>query len=216
MDGTLRVVIAGGGRVGQRTAALLADRGHDVLIIEVDPDRADALSDEYIATIISGDATDPSILEQANLERADVVAALTGVTGTNLAICMMAQKMAPDIQTVVRTEREPGDEFDRFVDEVVFPERAGARAAANAIEPEVRTLEDATGELEILEVRVRDGAPVASRSLSEIALPKGSIVVSNAAGDRIAGPETILEPGNTYVVAVESDVTDEVINLLRG
>lgn len=216
MNGNFRVAIAGGGRVGHRTAELLDDRGHDVVVIESDPDRADAISDDYIATVIEGDATRPSVLRQVGLERTHVVAALTKTTGTNLAIAMMASELADSVQTVVRTEREPDDEFDQFVDNVIFPERAGARAAANAIEPDVSALEDVTGELDIMEIRVQEDAPVAGRTLSDIALPRGSLVVSSAAGDRIAGPETVLEPGQTYVVAAEPDVLNEVMNLMRG
>jgi trk system potassium uptake protein TrkA len=215
MDGNFRVVIAGGGRVGQRAAHLLDDRGHDVVVIEADTDRADAISDEYVATVIQGDATRPSVLEQVDLGRTDVVAALTSVTGTNLAIGMMAKQMS-NVQTVVRTEREPDDEFDRFVDEVIFPERAGARAAVNAIEPDVSALEDVTGELDILEVHVAEGAPVEGKTLSDIALPRGSLFVSDAAGNNIAGPETELHAGESYIVAVEPEVIDEVMNLMRG
>ena len=216
MTGTFRVVIAGGGRVGYRTAELLDDRGHDVVIIEPDPERADQISDEYVATVIKGDATRPTVLSQTDLERADVVAGLTRTTGTNLAVCMMAHQMTDGIQTVVRTETEPEQEFEQFVDAVVYPERAGARAAANAIEPDVSSLEDVTGELDIMQIRVREDAPVAGRTLSDIALPRGSLIVSDAAGDHIAGPETVLEPEQTYVVAVEPDVADEVMNLMRG
>ncbi|MFC7133368.1 MULTISPECIES: potassium channel family protein [Salinibaculum] len=216
MTGTFRVVIAGGGRVGYRTAELLDDRGHDVVIIEPDPERADQISDEYVATVFKGDATRPTVLAQTDLERADVVAGLTRTTGTNLAVCMMAHQMTDGIQTVVRTETEPEQEFEQFVDAVVYPERAGARAAANAIEPDVSSLEDVTGELDIMQIRVREDAPVAGRTLSDIALPRGSLIISDAAGDRMAGPETVLEPGQTYVVAVEPDVADEVMNLMRG
>jgi trk system potassium uptake protein TrkA len=216
MDGSFRIVIAGGGRVGNRVAHMLDDRNHDVTVIEQDPDRAAALSDDYVATVIEGDATRPGVLEQADLERADVVAALTSLTGTNLAVCLLVRELAPDTQTVVRTEREPGAEFDRFVDEVIFPERAGARAAVNAIEPDVSALEDVTGSLDILEVHVAEGAPVAGRSLEEVSLPHGSLVVSDAAGDTLAGPETVLHPGESYLVAVEPSVVDEVLNLFRG
>ena len=215
MDGNFRVVIAGGGRVGRRAAHLLDDRGHDVVVVEADSDRADAISNEYVATVIEGDATRPSVLEQVDLERTDVVAALTSLTGTNLAIGMMAKQLA-DVQTVVRSEREPDEEFDRFVDEVIFPERAGARAAVNAIEPDVSALEDVTGELDILEVHVAEGAPVAGKTLSEIALPTGSLFVSDAAGNNIAGPETELHAGESYIVAAEPEVIDEVMNLMRG
>jgi trk system potassium uptake protein TrkA len=216
MNGNFRVVIAGGGRVGQRTADMLDNRGHDVVVIESDSDRADAISDDYIATVIEGDATRPSILEQTDLDRTDVVAALTNRTGSNLAIAMMARNLTDSIRTVVRTEREGAEEFDRFVDSVIFPERAGARAATNAIEPDVSSLSDVTGELDIMEIRVRAEAPVAGRTLSEIALPRGSLVVSDAAGDKISGPETVLEAGETYVVAAEPSVVDEVMNLMRG
>jgi trk system potassium uptake protein TrkA len=216
MVGTLRTVIAGGGRVGSRTARLLDDRGHDVVVIERDDDLIDALVDERVATIIEGDATRPSVLEQTDLERTDVLAALTADAGTNLAVCMAAERLAPDVRTVMRTERAAGDEYGRFVDDVVFPERAGARSAANAIERGVRALPDVTGSLEVMEVEVAEGAPVAGRSLAEVALPRGSLVVSDGDGDRIAGSETVLEAGRSYVVAVEPAVSDEVMNLMRG
>jgi trk system potassium uptake protein TrkA len=209
-------VIAGGGRVGSRTAHLLDDRGHDVTVIERDRDLVEALSDEYVATVIHGDATRPSILRQANLDRADVIVALTGEAGRNLAVCMAAQRLDPGVSTVMRTDESLDGEYDAFVDEVIFPERAGARAAANAVERDVRALEDVTGNLEIMEVRVAEGAPVAGRTLTEVALPRGSLVVSDADGHRTAGSETELVAGRSYVVAVEPDVADEVVNLFRG
>lgn len=195
MAASLRVAVVGGGRVGTRTAALLDDRGHTVVVVEADPDRADAISDEYIATVIRGDGTRPSILGQVDLERTDVVAALTGETGRNLAVCMAAERLTDEVTTILRTDEALEGEYDRFVDEVIFPEAAGARAAANAVEPDVRTVEDVTGQVEVMEVRVREGAPVAGRPLSEVAFPRGSLVVSDADGDRIAGSETVLEAG---------------------
>jgi len=216
MAGPLRVLVVGGGRVGAHVARLLDDRGHDIVVIEQDPDIVDELSDEYVATIIQGDATRPSILEQAGLDRIDVVTALTGNTGTNLAVCMAVSQLAPEVWTVMRTDHAIGDEYHRFVNAVVFPERAGARAAVNSVEHGVRSLEDVTGDLEILEVEVDEGAPVAGRSLTDIALPRGSLIVSDGDGDRIAGSETVLEAGRSYVVATEASVSDEVLNLMRG
>jgi trk system potassium uptake protein TrkA len=212
----LRVVVAGGGRVGERTARLLDERGHDVIVVEEDPDTVAALSNEYVATVIEGDATRPSILAQAGLDRTDVVAALTGKTGTNLAICLTVDRLTTDVETVMRTERDIGTEYEDLADDVIFTEAAGARAAANAIERDVRTLEDVTGSLDIMELVVAEGAPAAGKALAEVRLPRGSLVVSDADGNRIAGSETVLTPGRTYVVAVEPEVSDEVLNLLRG
>ncbi len=213
----LRVVIAGGGRVGMQAARILDDRGHDVLIVEDDPDVVETISDAYVATVIEGDATRPTTLDQVDLDRTDVVAGLTSHTGINLAVCMEVQEMAHSVRTVARIEEGDPEEYTRFVDAVVFPERAGARVAVNEIVgSSVQTIADVTGTLDILEVRVAEGAPAAGKSLRDVRFPAGTLVVSDDDGERIARPDTTLDPGKQYVVAVEPDIVDEVMNLLRG
>jgi trk system potassium uptake protein TrkA len=214
---TLDIIIAGGGRVGFETATLLDTRGHDVTVVEPDGDRCDAMADEYVATIIRGDASSPDILRQADVEGNDVIAGLTGLPGLNLAICMEAAELAPEIRTVARITERTQEEYERFVDETVFPEGAGARVAANEIEgSDVRTLADVTGTLDIMEIRVEEGAPAAGKALRDVRFPAGTLVISDDDGERVARPETTLAPGKRYVIAVEPDVADEVMNLLRG
>jgi trk system potassium uptake protein TrkA len=211
------VIIAGGGRVGCETAELLVDRGHSVTLIDRDEQVTDRLADQWMATLITGDATNPDIIEQAGIESADTIAALTGETGLNLAVCLAASEIAPSIRTVARIDRATGEAYTRFVDAVVFPERAGARVAADEIVgSDVQTLADVTGDLDIMVVRVAEGAPAAGKPLTNVRFPAGSVVISDAEGDAVAGADTILTPGNRYVVAVEPAVADEVMNLLRG
>jgi trk system potassium uptake protein TrkA len=211
-----RTIIAGGGRVGRRTANILSDRGYDVIVIEPNSDRAQTIADDYVATVIEGDATRPTILEQVGLERVDVIAALTAETGTNLAICLAATRMVPEVKTILRTDVETRGEYDDWVDEVVFPENAAARVAANTVESDVRAIEDTTSDLDLLEITVAPEAPVAERTLEEVGLPRGCLVVSSTGGNRIAGPETELIPDETYTLAVEPSVSDEVLQLFRG
>lgn len=214
--GTLRVVVVGSGRVGLHTTRSLADRGHDVVVVERRGDRTTRLADEYLATVIEGDATRPSILAQTNPQRADAVAALTNTPATNLAVCLLAKRLAPGTRTVLRTT-DPTENYEGFVDRVVFPEAAGARLTLNAIvSSEVRTIEESVGELDVLEVEVASDAPAAGKRLDSIRLPEGSLVVSDANGDRTARADTVLEAGHRYVVATEPAVADEVMNLLRG
>lgn len=217
MTRTLDVVIAGGGRVGQETAAVLSDRDERITIVEQDGDTVDAIADEWMATVIKGDATDPNILEQAGVADADVLAALTGNRGVNLAICLVGTDIAPAIRTVARVDSASGTAYERFVDEVVYPERTGARAAATSIVgSDVRTLADVTGDIQVMEIRVSEGAPAAGRTLSEMRFPAGALVISDDEGGRIAQPETTLDPGTQYLVAAESGVVNEVMDLLRG
>ncbi len=67
-----------------------------------------------------------------------------------------------------------------------------------------------------MNIRVAEGAPAAGKQLSEIRFPAGTLIVSDDDGNRIARPEMTLTPGSSYVVALEPDVADEVMNLMRG
>ncbi|PSP81247.1 potassium transporter Trk [Halobacteriales archaeon QS_4_69_225] len=217
MTSDLDIIVAGGGRVGFQTAELLANRGHDATIIESDERIVSEIADEWVATVIQGDATDPDIIEQAGVDRADAIAALTGETGLNLAVCLAALELQPEIRTVARIDRASAESYTRFVDAILFPERAGARVAANEIVgSDVQTLVDMTGDLEIMLVRVAEGAPAAGKRLADVRLPAGALIVSDDDGNRIARSDTTLTAGSRYVVAIEPDVADEVMNLMRG
>jgi len=211
------IAIAGGGQTGLRTAQLLNDRGHKVVVIERDHGRCKRINDEYVGTVIEGDASRPKILRQADPDRCDVLAALTGDTATNLGICMAAAEMT-DARVVMRvTDPESIQDYEPLVDDIVYPEEPGTRAVVNElVGGGVRSIESVGGTLEILEVEITPGAPAAGRKLENTSLPRGSLIISKASGDRVSTAETVLEPGSRYLVAVEAAVNEEVMNLLRG
>jgi trk system potassium uptake protein TrkA len=213
---TIRVVVVGSGRTGLQTARLLYERGHDVVIIERNPERVADLADQRVATVIEGDATNAAVLRQADLEATDVLVTMTDTQGTNFTVCTLAAEINPDIRTVMRSVYETTSDYARFVDDIVFPERAGARATVNAVENGVQAVEDTAARVELLEIRIAPGAPVAGQTLADVRLPRGTVVVSDVARAQIAAADTELRPGQTYLVAVEAGVADEVRQLFRG
>jgi trk system potassium uptake protein TrkA len=103
------------------------------------------------------------------------------------------------------------------VDATVLPQHLGGDHAADMLTGEdIRTLVYPTADLDIIEVTVTESAPVAGRRLDEIVLPRGSLLISTADREKLAGPETVLEPNERYILAVESDVVDGVLILMRG
>jgi len=217
----LRVVVVGGGHVGYNTAEALHNRGHDVVVVEQDAERVEFLNDSYVATVIHGDGGRPDVLRQADLDRSDVVAALTDRgTMTNLGICATAERIAPEIHTVARTDQPEEPEFHEMVDAAVYPGKLAANAAANQVIQVsgggVRTIEQVTADLELVEIEIDPGAPAAGKRLEEVAFPRGAVVVADEHRGQFPGPDTVLEPGWPYVLAVPTSVTDEVVRLLRG
>jgi len=217
MSHTKRIIVAGGGRVGLRTARELADRGHEIVLIEKEAERSDRVANERVAVVIEGDATSPAILEQAEPERADAIAALTDEAGTNLAICLAAKQVAPNIRTLARTDTGTEDAYDEIADATILPPELSAATAADILSgEEVRTIVGDHHDLEILEIEVGPGAPVEGYTLEEISLPQGSLVISDRNRRRVARGDTELQAGERYIVGVESDVVDEVLHLFRG
>ena len=109
--GTLmRVVIAGAGNVGTSIASDLLAAGHDVTIIEQDPDLVARLRPELAVNWMEGDACEVTLLRTAELERADVMVAATGDDEDNLVVSLLA-KMEFAVPRVVARVNHPKNQW---------------------------------------------------------------------------------------------------------
>jgi trk system potassium uptake protein TrkA len=97
------VIVAGGGRTGSQLALLLLNSGYQVLVIEHQRERLVRLHRELpTEAIYEGNATNPAVLEQAGIRKANVIAACTSNDSDNLALCYMARKLFSVPRTIAR------------------------------------------------------------------------------------------------------------------
>jgi len=88
-----RIIIAGGGNIGLRLAKTLEDR-FQVKLIEFNTQRAQAVSEELIKTVVlQGDAADEELLLEENIENTDVFCALTDADEANIISAMLAKRL---------------------------------------------------------------------------------------------------------------------------
>ena len=86
------VVIGGGGHTGARLAAYLIAQRHEVRLIESHHEvLAHLHRDLPTEAIVEGSATDPRVLDAADVKRAAVVAACMASDAESLALCHMAR-----------------------------------------------------------------------------------------------------------------------------
>jgi trk system potassium uptake protein TrkA len=85
------VVIMGSGRVGQRLAKLLVDEGHEVLVIDRERSALDRLGADFNGRQMVGNGIDIDVLRKAELERADVFAAVTPGDNRNIMASQIAK-----------------------------------------------------------------------------------------------------------------------------
>ncbi|MDH3500070.1 MAG: NAD-binding protein [Acidimicrobiia bacterium] len=85
----MRVLLIGGGKVGSFLARELVAADHAVTVIEANPDRAQAITDDVDAVVLQGDGTDVGLLEAADVHRSDWLLAVTGLDEVNLVACQL-------------------------------------------------------------------------------------------------------------------------------
>ena len=97
--------IVGGGKVAYYLGKALLKDGIDVKILENDKERANFLSEELPkATILLGDGTDHSVLEEEGLKNADACVTLMGVDEQNVIVSLFA-KMKGVAKVVTNVDR---------------------------------------------------------------------------------------------------------------
>ncbi len=88
-----RVMIAGGGNIGLRVAAML-EKNYQVKLIEVDRQRAEIIANSLGDTLVlAGEATDENLLAQENIDETDMFLALTNDDEDNIMSASLAKRL---------------------------------------------------------------------------------------------------------------------------
>ncbi|EMA53472.1 TRK potassium uptake system protein [Halococcus salifodinae DSM 8989] len=214
-------MIVGYGRVGIRTAQILAEEGHDVLVIDNDPAKVERAREAGFA-VIEGDGATDDVLAEADLDTADAVGGLTGDPETNFTVCTAANERG--CRTVLRISEEFSEavyqQYSEGVDEIVYPEQLGAAGAKTALlGGDFNVLADITEKLAATTLTVPEGSPAIDERVVSLDVPEGvRIYAHGRAGEAmdIPLPRTAIEAGDQLAVVAEPDAVSVVRDRLRG
>jgi len=213
-------IVCGWGRVGRAVAEDLADAGHAVVVIDLDPER---LENVPFPTVV-GDATLDSTLRSAGLERARaLIAALEG-DAENLFVTLSARAIKPDLFIVARARQDESVPklANAGADRVVNPQELGAaRMASFVARPHVAEFVDVVMHERSLEFRMQEFAVPEHSSLAGVTLRDADLRkqagVLILALRRVDGsfttnpdPDLVIEP-HQILIAVGTD--DDIARL---
>ena len=116
------VIIAGGGRIGEYVAQVLAARGERFVVVELDQRRVAWLKEQG-AALVYGDASQTLVLEAAGLADARLLLITTPAAEVTRGVLDIARRVRPDLRIVARAEtREQIDALrDLGLYEIVQP-----------------------------------------------------------------------------------------------
>jgi trk system potassium uptake protein TrkA len=219
----VKVAIAGAGNVGTAIAKDLAANGHDVLLIERDPDLVERLRSTVDVTWVAADACEVDSLDAAGMAQVDVAVAATGDDEDNLVISLLA-KQEFAVPRVVARVNHPSNQWlfneSWGVDiSVSTPQLLTALVEeAVSVGSLVRLLQFERGNAHLVEVTLADNSPAAGTSLADLQFPRDATVVAVVRGDRLVVPrgDTVLDAGDEVMVLVTGEAERAVQQLLVG
>jgi len=215
------VVVVGGGKVGANVTRTLLELGHEVVVVEQNRQRYEALEEEFQHRARYGDATELHVLEDAGLARPpDIVVAATGDDEDNLVISQLARERY-GVEKVIARVNDPRNEvhFDLLG---VAPTVSATSIFMALIEHEVpehelvHLLELRKENLEIVEVEIGSGAPADGKRIEQLKLPDTARLISVMRNEKaeIAIGSTELHAGDQVLAILEPGKEGDLRSLL--
>jgi voltage-gated potassium channel len=206
-------IVCGAGRVGRTVARELRARGHSVVFIEKDPDRAEWGVTQDIPVVL-GNASSEESLTRAHIDTAKGLVAAVGTDAENLYIVLTARGFRSDLKIIARaSEEEAIPKLLRAgASQVLSPYYfVGNRIAQLLLRPNVLDFIDtAFGtdrlDVEIGEVRIEANSPLIGKSLGDATIRQRAdvIILGVKPADRALlfnpTPETPIHSGDTLIV----------------
>jgi len=216
------ILIVGAGKVGYFLAKRLCVGKHTVSIVEKDKAICEEIAKKLEALVINGDGCDPRILEEAGIERADVVAAVTGDDEDNLIVCQLAKERFSIRRTVGRVNNP--DNEHTFAELGIDVPVDSTKIIAKIIEEEVsfsdfvNLMSFKRGKLAIVRVDLPKDSSVINKEIKDIALPQDSVLVSIVRQDEVIIPkgDTVLKAGDDVIAITAIGNEPQMLDILVG
>ena len=217
----MKVAIAGAGNVGTFIASDLKAAGHDVLLIEENPDLVARLRPTIDVRWFIADACEVKSLHEAYLQEVDVVVAAPGDDEDNLVISLLAKQEFAVPRVVARVNHPQND--------WLFNEAWGVDVSVSTPHLLTALVEEAVSvgslvrllqfqDARLVEVTLADGSPAVGKTVAELGMPRDATVVAVVRERHVIVPrgETLIQAGDEVLVLVTPESEEPVKALLIG
>jgi len=227
----MKIIIAGAGDVGFHLAELLSFENQDIILIDTNQEVLDYAATHLDVLALRGDASSMDVLEQANVQQAGLLLAVTTSEKTNMITAILAKRMGAK-RTIARVrsgeylEDDKNDIFkDLGIDALISPQQLAAkeihRLVAQCSFTDVFEFED--GKINLVGFTINELSPLVNvriRDLDELAHGIDLNVIAILRGNRTIMPEgeTILRLGDhVYFITKRDQITqlEETVGIQR-
>jgi len=195
-----RVVIIGGFSKARSLSISLLEKGYHVTVINSSREHCELLSEIPKLAVYCGDATEPYVLEDASIQRADIAIALTRNDAVNLVSCELCKlkfgvkKTVAMIADPVKTEFFYEMGLDSVVCEITT---ITGIIEQQAFLDEITTLVPiGDGSIKISQLPIPADAPAVNKHIMDLRLPKNVLI-----GCIMRGTTSMIPQGSSVIHA---------------
>lgn len=170
------IIIVGGGQVGETLAAQLNGEGNNVTLVDMCAERVQEISVKYDIMGVVGNGATHTVQQEAGIDGADLLIAVTGSDELNLLCCLIAKKTGKKCQTIARVRNpEYSTEAPYLKDElglamVINPEYAASEEIARVLRfPSAMKIETfSKGRVELIQFRLPEKSRLVGMSVKDM------------------------------------------------
>jgi len=216
----MKILIIGAGQVGFFLCERLSTEGHEVTLVDRQPEQLKRAADRLNVLGIEGNGASAEILEQADIKRTDIFIAVTDLDEVNILACLLAREygVATKVARVkniefanrraILSKEKLGIDLlinpdDAVADEIVkITGRTGAFDVAEFVE----------GKIQFLGYRISADSPICDLTLKELGELRGIyrfVVTAISRGGRTIIPrgDDIIQAGDSiFIFAHQNDL----------
>lgn len=222
----MKILIAGDGKVGLALTKQLLREGHDVVVIDSNPQALRNSLDQFDVMTIEGNAAAMDVLTRAGAETAELLIAATSTDESNILCCLVGRKLNPKLHTIARVRNPEYTKQLLLLQEelglsmMINPEKAAALEIFRLLQFPSFIHRDtfARGRVEIVELEIAHGSMLADISLNELRhiLRLKILVCAIERDDRVIIPDgghILREGDHIYVTAPVDSLAALVDNI---
>ncbi len=206
----MNIIIIGGGNVGQHVAKMLLEKKQDVILIDKDEKKVEAIRGKMDINLICGNGASVEVLEKAKVHSADMIIALMENDDANILASMLAKTFSKSITTIARVrnpESAGSIDIDTYgltrkqvgLDVIISPEQTVAEEIVKIIYfPDLDEVDYfAKEKLKLIGKVIREKSKINGMKIKEIELPESSKIIG------------ILKKGGKFVFPSEGEIIRE-------
>ena len=218
----MRIVIVGGGKLGNQIAANMLERKYSVRLIEKEKAKCMRLANSLGAEVIYGDGTEISVLEEAQTADADCFIAVTGSDQDNLVASQLAKKQFHAKKVIARAN----DPRNLDALRTLGPDIAvsSTEIITNMIEQEIDSAQMHLlttlnkGRAAISAITLPADTALDGIALKDVLLPKGSLIISIVRGETLMIPNGLstFRPADEIVAVCLNGSQKDLLKILSA